>query len=373
MDLQKNSFRSKREHVLKKIKDFILRNRNELIIFSSYLLFLIILRNIVPIWPLYLRDFAVDSEYYYMMGEDITSIFKREIIAPFCYRVLHPFIAMILPFDLYFSFALISFSCLYLTGIMLYYTLRTECDEVVSLIGLILFCVYFSIINNQFIIFNLAIPYLVDSMAFFFVIFCFFCILNSYDKLYCVSLILGVLSKEVVIFTIPVFLFHSYGENKERFINSKEKLFGFFRLFKYIIPSVATFLIIRIFVVPKPISETPPWISFYHGNEYSIDLLFMYIQYRIERLSIFMLFELTFGVWNFLLVLAFFNRKDRITNWIKLYSIFMILVYCQIFMTYNSNRVILVGIYPMIMLSSTGLYTLLKKPFKKKIHGISDS
>ncbi|MFW9988186.1 MAG: hypothetical protein ACFFC3_05980 [Candidatus Odinarchaeota archaeon] len=61
-----------------------------------------------------------DNEFYYMMAEDISCIFRRIIISPFCYRVLQPFIIYILPFDIKLSFTVIGFISYYLLGILLY-------------------------------------------------------------------------------------------------------------------------------------------------------------------------------------------------------------------------------------------------------------
>ena len=125
-----------------KISRFIIKYKWEFILFSIFLIYLLIIRIIIPVIKIpFLGIFNYDWDSYFRMSNDITLIFKKNIVAPFCYRPLAPFIAGLLPFDLETNYILLNFITVYLTGIMLYYTLRLNFNRILSAIGL-----FFSVI-----------------------------------------------------------------------------------------------------------------------------------------------------------------------------------------------------------------------------------
>lgn len=285
------------------------------------------------------------------MAQDITVIFKSAILNPFCYRVLVPFLVYILPFDIDMSFIVLSFVSLYLTGIVLYYTLRIKFNRILSTYGLLAF-ITLDIIDISFDHY-----YLVDSVAYFFIILCFYAILKENKRLYLISLIFGVLTKETVLITIPVFLLYSifYTEDdlKEIKIN-KEVLNQVIKLSKYFGPSLIIFILLRIIIRPYP------------GGTYdNIFVLFIetadyHLKRTIERPYSIGSYILA---WEFIpLFFCFFNKKRDFYKWLKIYGIFMFLVFFQLAIAHSpTNRLLLVGFYPMIYLSVSGLKQLLSK------------
>jgi hypothetical protein len=61
-------------------------------------------------------------------------------IAPFCWRVVNPLIARLLPFDLQWNFLIISFISVWMTGVAIYYLAKKlNFSKELSLIGMFMF------------------------------------------------------------------------------------------------------------------------------------------------------------------------------------------------------------------------------------------
>jgi len=355
-------------------KEYIIKYQVEIITFLIFLVYLLILRFIIPISNgrllpglsyIPLGEGEADWDYFVMMSRDIFSIFKKQIIEPFCYRPLIPLIAGLLPFNLKISYSLITFLSIYLTGIMLYFTLRLKFNKAPSIFGLGMFC-FLSYLPPNWIItpysffhVELFMIYLVDVESWLIIICCFYCILSSKKKGFAFSLILGVLIKEVVLFTIPVFLIYELLENDQN-EGKRQKFYSFLRNTLYIVPGILTYLIIRIVVVPDPISNHPAWyIRVYEENDYgSLGMILVFIRRRIEQIvnDPAEILVWTIGVWSSpLIMLCCFNKKDDLIYWIKLYGVFMILVYLQLLWGGAEGKYIDCGFFPMISLGISGL------------------
>lgn len=349
------------------------KNRIELIIAIGYLLYLIFLRLITPIFSDLLTMkgispedmFYNDWDFYFLMAKDFSSIWKGKVIAPFCFRPLMPLLAGILPFELQINFALITFIALYFTGILIYFTLRIYFSKSYSFMGLILFC--YLDCSRMMIRYHFIHIHLIDSLTFFFLMCCFYTIFNSNKRLYLISLILGVLTKEVVLFTIPVFLAFIFLSNKkqEKHYNFREIFNRFGKNLIYVLPSLIVFILIRLLIKAPSMIDFHLWNELYLGYEYYsianfynmiMNHLFYYIQVRNlfpELIS-----------WGIIpLGLAVFNKLRTFFNWIIIFGTFMSLTYLQLFFSYGievngSSRVTFIGFFPIILLSVYGLKTI---------------
>ncbi len=360
-----------------KIKKKALNYKLEFIVFSVFLIYLIFVRIIIPIAiPLSYTWF--DWDFYLHMANDPSTIFRSEVIAPFCYRPLVPFLAWVIPLNLQLSFALINFIAIYLTGIVLYFTLRLYFDKKISIVGLIFFCLLNHMVpgipsfqNYYFFYVYFYLNYMVDPLAYFFLMCCFYSILKSNNKLYCIFLTLGVLTKEIVIFTIPVYFIYLY-INQEEGVKFKIRILEILKSSKYLIPSVGVFILLRLIIIPDSINNYPYWSSLYQGNEYfSIEMILIFINLRFEELSLgYGFIEYTIGIWGIhTFLLFFFNKKKEFVNWVKLYVIFMILIYLQLFLGFARTRPVYYGFFPMIYLSISGLnriYELVIERIKRR-------
>jgi hypothetical protein len=354
-------------------KENIIKYRAEIIVFAIFLMYLLILRIVIPISNgrllpslsyIPLGEGFADWDYFVMMSRDIFSIFKGEIVEPFCYRPLIPLIAGLLPFNLEISYSLITLISIYLTGIMLYFTLRLKFNKMLSIFGLVMFC-FLSYLPPNWIItqysffhVELFMIYLVDVEAWLIIICCFYCILSSKKMGYAFFLVLGILIKEVVLFTIPVFLIYELLEN-DRNEGKRKKFYSFLKATQYIVPGILTYLLMHFIVVPQPTSEVLPWYQYYGENDYgSIGMILEFIRKRIDQIinDPLEIFRWTIGIWGIpLVILWFFNKKSDFIYWLKLYGIFIILVYLQLFWGMAEGKYIDLAFFPMIFLAVSGL------------------
>ena len=354
-------------------KENIIEYRVESIVFSIFFVYLLILRVLIPIsngrlLPILshipLGKGIADWDFYVRMSRDIFSIFKGQIIEPFCYRPLIPLIAGLLPFNLEISYSLITFLSLYFTGIMLYFTLRLKFSKMLSIFGLLMFCLLSYLPSNwiitdySFFHVELFMVYLVDVESWLIIICCFYCILNSKKKAFAIFLILGVLIKEVVIFITPVFLIFELLEN-DRNEGKKQKFYSFLKSTLFILPGFLTYLIIHLIVIPQPTSDVLAWYLYYEKNDYgSIGMILVFIGKRIDQIITdpLKIIQWTIGIWGIpLVILWFFNKRSDLIYWLKLYGIFIILVYLQLFWGMAEGKYIDLAYFPMISLGVSGL------------------
>jgi hypothetical protein len=321
-------------------------------------------------WGYPIGDWVIDWDYYARMSQDIFIIFKSQIIRPFCYRPLVPLIGGLLPFDLETNYSLINFSAIYLTGIILYFTLRLKFNKSISIFGLIVYC-YLNYIPTagvvlfpEYAFFHVYLHevYNVDGMTLFFFMLSFYCIISGKKKFYCISLILGVLTKEIILITIPVYLIYEFME-RDRYKNQNEIRNAYLKSVLFIIPGILTYFIMQIIVVPQPLTADPSaylvwYTQVYKGNDYgSIGMILMFLDMRINQILYeFALLKWTFGSWGItLLILCFLNKKDDLIKWIKIYGIFMVLLYSQMLLGVAQTKYIQQGFFPMIFLGASGL------------------
>ena len=357
---------SKKNQFLSKFKEFAMRNLCEIITFTLYLIFLFILRYIVFLQPPYVlySEGEYDWEFYYRMSNDITLIFQREIIVPFCYRVLYPFIVYLLPFHPLFSFNVITFMAFLLMGIILYYTLRLHFSKTYSVIGLV-FLSAFMCASSEFFMMPFHFGYAIDALANLFFICCFYAILTSKKKLYMILLFFGVLTKENVLLTVIVFFFVNYYEDHQT-LKFKQFLTSIYKNVKYVLPSIFILIVLRLIIVPLPVLEHPTWSALWGGDYLSLGFFIYHIQqHLLYPLST--IIALTYGAWSITFIFLFFNSKKNWMNWLKIYGVFVCVVYLQLLFGAHIVRTIIIAYYPMIVFSVFGFKHIIDHYYKKQL------
>ena len=127
----------------------------------------------------------------------------QSTIAPFMYRIFTPFLVYLLPFNHLVGFTLVNLTALFLTAVLFYYYLKKlDFNNIYSSLGVLFFLLAPTVIYSMY---DIA---LVDYLSFLFFLLAFYAILCKNDKLYFISLILGVLNKETILFTIPLFFLY---------------------------------------------------------------------------------------------------------------------------------------------------------------------
>lgn len=329
----------------------------------------------IPPDPFFYKD--KDHSKYLQMAENPLGALNNTIPAPFCYRILVPILAWILPFDLITNFHIITLISLSLAAFVLYLIIRENFNKCLSFSSVFLF---FSIkYCAPYLLYNI---YLVDSLLLFLLLLSFWAIIKSKRKLYSLSLSVGVLCKEVILFTIPVFIIfillfndkHKHIDilnSEENSYNSKtfsiylkidqrEKFSTILNCILTILPSIIIFFIIRYYITPISANQS---ISYQSDNYFY--LFNQVTAVRIERFRndwMYQLFSYTFYSWGFLIpIFLIFIKKKYLISWLKKYLIFVILVYAQTLIAVNTMRLIVIGFYPVIDLSIYGMDTLHKK------------
>ena len=289
------------------LKERIYRNRFEIIIFTLYLIYLTTFRLIVPADYILYSEEEYDWEFYYMMSKDITIVFQKQVVEPFCYRIFCPFLVYLLPFPPLFSFSLISFMSFLLMGIILYYTLRLHLTKVYSAGGLFMLCILMAS-SQEFVVMPFYIGFMVDPLNYLFFICCFYAILTSNKKMYMIFLFFGILTKESIVLTIPVFFICTFYKEQDM-ITFKQFLISSYTTVKYIIHSLLILLLIRLIIIPSPIQDHPYWYQYYMYDDYlSLGFFRAVIQNYIED-PLYFILGCTFLSWNIFFFLIFFNSK----------------------------------------------------------------
>ncbi len=233
-------------------------------------------------------------------------------------------------------FLLIDFTCLILTGIVLYDLLKHKFSKLVSFAGVV---VYYSLEFGPR--YQLSNFWLSDSLAYLFVILCFWSIQRKEYQMYSIFLTVGILAKEVVLFTIPVFLIAYYKDDDEQ---------DFLKIVFHILPAITVFLGIRLFV---PVDDSVPYDM--------IAIITNLIVIRISHWSS-ELYRYTITTWGlFLMILPIFNKKQEVKEWVTQYGLFLVLVYFQLLLAENTERLLVLGFVPIIVLSLSGFQSISNK------------
>ncbi|MFW9988343.1 MAG: hypothetical protein ACFFC3_06790 [Candidatus Odinarchaeota archaeon] len=167
------------------------------------IIYLVIIRLVRPALIPPDPFFSVVSDHYYyrLMAENPINSLNGLIPDPFCYRILTPILAWLLPFELSINFQIVTYISLFLTGIFLYHILKLRFDRILAITGITLFYCFQYV--TPYLFYNFWLP---DALSYLFIVLCFFAIEKSNIRLFSSFLCIGVLVKETVLFTIITFL-----------------------------------------------------------------------------------------------------------------------------------------------------------------------
>ena len=267
--------------------------------------------------------------------------------APFEYRILNPLLAKLLPFDLLTNFTVLSFTALWLTGIITYFMLRTMgFSTPLAFIGLL-----FYLSSGWATKYNIYDFWLTDPLGFLFIVATMWSIFAKKDLYFLLLLAVGVTAKENVIFVAPLY----YTFNSKKMFDGKL----LFRCLYLTAPALLIFIGIRIFT---PIENTA----------YNIQFLLQTIGIkRIQQFSkdfrdYFLLYSIgTFGI--SLILLPLFSIKQNLSLSLKFLP-FTALTYLSLLFAYNTERIIVSAFPAVIVLALNGIKNITDKTgFPEKI------
>lgn len=275
-------------------------------------------------------------------------------IAPFCWRIGNPFLAKTLPLDLQSSFFLISFSSIWMTGVLIYYLAKTSgFSKICALVGMLMFFSLKWATRLYLFIFWGA-----DPLSFLFIVLSICCILSKKDMLFLLVLMIGVTVKESVIFVAPLY----YTFNARKLIDRKLA----FRMLLLVAPAASVLISLRL-GIPKMnndvayLSTLPEKLRIVQEGASSYGYLALLREIGLQRLKMLSLSTLgdytigTFGV--VLMSLPFFSVKRNIKLFLRFIP-FLALVGSQLLFAVGTNRLLALGFPAIIMMALNGLVTV---------------
>jgi len=285
---------------------------------------------------------AWDHQFYIIMANDPFGAHQ----APYCYRIFVPWLVSIFPEDLHpFVFRLQSFLFLSFATIVLYYLIRKlNYSRTIALGGMLFFASSYYMVKYTLMDF-----WLTDSAAIFFILLLFyiaFCEINIKNAILAgFIMVIGVMTKESVLFVAPLF----YTYRATRVWDKKAIMWAA----TVSLTGIVTFLCLRRFISTtgdyEDYSTLFNSIGIFHINGFWPSNLEPY------------LFG-SFGV--ALLVLPVFALVRNLNFTLKSLP-FLILVYTQVLFAVNIERLVVYAIPVVIICSLNGMISLCEK---YKIH-----
>jgi hypothetical protein len=272
---------------------------------------------------------------------DMASNGPKAHVPALCWRILMPYIARHLPFGLEAGFFSITLASICVTSVATYYlSKRVMGSPQMGLAGVFL---YFSLYwATKFLVFDF---WLTDSLAFMFVVLILHSIVSGKEAQFIALLALGVMAKESVLFTVPLF----YSLNATRAFDAKLAA----KTVSYALPAIIVIMLLRHYIAPE------------YGYSY-VDSLSRVSKDRIG--AILSGQESTAGlVWTYtvrsfgLLFLLPFLSVGRNMGPLLRYSPFLLLVYCQLLIAHDSERLIVLCFPAVILMALNGIESAAKK------------
>ena len=169
----------------------------------------------------------IDQAKYRAMAESAPGL-NDQVIKPFAFRILGPWLAGLLPFEITVNFFIINFITLLLIPISLYFLLlKFSIKREISLALII--CFVFNRYFFQFYAWNYFM--IVDSITLLLLIFYFFLLKRRNWFLLGCLIVLGIFIKEIVVIFIPtafIYLYFNKGKSKDYFHLTIISLLSFF-------------------------------------------------------------------------------------------------------------------------------------------------
>jgi hypothetical protein len=293
-------------------------------------------------------------------------------IAPFCWRILQPLIASVLPFSLETNFILIAVISVFLSGIFIYIALKLfGLNTIPSMVGILMF--FSSPWATKWILYNI---WMVDGLTNTIFALALVLIIGKKDMWLMVLLSIGVLVKESVILIVPLH-YTLYATS----LWDSNKLF---QTIKIAIPSVLILLAIRLSIPEynadqayvysldkkltveypnrltagysmdeKNILEKP------HIARYSyVDLAKTIGWNRIQQLSLTDLQKLTTGTFGVVIIcLTLFTTIVNKNLVLRLTPLF-ILTYMQLAFAVNTERLLIIALPAVVLFAAKGVELL---------------
>ena len=270
------------------------------------------------------------------------------LTAPYCWRLLVPFLVYMLPFSIEIGYFVITYFCIIVSSVLIYFIVK---HLFVGLyypwIGVL---TYFSLI---YVVRINAIEFIsVDALAFTFILLSIFSIYKKKNLLFIVSTALGILTKETLFVVFPLYFTINYMPNQNRkFYNHL-----IYNTFILLSPAIIIYILLIVIIVPN-------------SNYNYLNILIKTTQYRFDSFlgmfstlnkdlfanqnnyenSLINLYRISLGAIGPILYFIIL-KAYKIRNYIIRLSPLLVLSFLQIFIAEDNERLVAVGFPAYILL-----------------------
>ncbi len=254
----------------------------------------------------------LDLRYYLQMAR-VSPEVANSIPRPFCFRLLGPYIAGLLPIDEALAFRILTYlSLLVLVFVFYWFLVASGLSSRVSTI-----VVAFFVMNKQLFGF-LSWDYfqLNDVISLILILVSIWAIVRRNLLLLALSLILGALTREVNMVIVAVAIFYAF-----------ERKFNWHELLKVVfatIPGIVTFILVRTFVHPSGGPELLEVFYIYRGKIFSVEVVLRVLGNAFLPFS--------------LLPIIFYRETLRFFRERLFLAIYFFLVFSTIMFAFNNER-----------------------------------
>lgn len=292
-----------------------------------------------------------DHTYYISLAMDGSAHCN---VAPYCYRVLQPMMTRILPFDLQTNFLLITMASLWLTGIALYYLLKTYKFSIIACFaGVLLF--YSLGWATGFLLFYF---WMSDGLVFFLITLAIYCIRTKRDAYFMGLLAIGAVAKESILVVAPLYYTLNLVPNPRSLFRSlfDGKLAA--KTLFLISPAIIVLLVLRFAI---PVTNTVNYLEAIHywavaHSEHAVGSALIIAPNVRGWLVLTYIFDYiaTFGLALFLPFLAIKRNIEHLLRYVP----FLVLVSVQLLLAEATERLLVYAFPVVVLLALNGLSAL---------------
>lgn len=266
--------------------------------------------------------------------------------APYCWRVLQPMLVRALPFDVETGFRLVTSLCLWLTGIALYYLIKSfGFSGSMALVGVLLF--YSFGWGAGFLLFYF---WMSDGMVFLLLTLAILCARKDKAALFMCIVAVGAGVKESMLLALPLYYTLNARSLLDWKLAAKSLLLA--------LPAVAVLLLIRLSVPITNNYDLVAWLSYFLSARADgrVNLALVLLPgVRPTLPGAFVLANIaTFGV---ALLLPFLAPKRNLGLLIR-FLLFLLMVNGQLLIAEATERLIIYAFPAVILMSLNGLESI---------------
>jgi len=278
-------------------------------------------------------------------------------IAPFCWRILNPLLAKLLPLNIQNSFLVLTFVQLWLSAIITYFLFKVlHFSKALSFTGLLFFLSLGWAVRINF--FNF---WLTDSLGFLFIVMAIWSIVVRKDVLFVVLLAVGVTARESVIFVAP--LYYTLRANKVVDVRL------FWRSLLFSAPAALVLLLLHVAIKPMNgvssyLVTLPPMVQDRH--------LYNSLGWMFTTIGLSRMHHLTYGnllnysVYTFgisLMVLPFFDVKKNAVVLARFFPFVFLAFFTPYLFAYSTHRLYVAVFVPVIYMSLNGIKKIVETAY----------